>query len=262
MKKIAFILLFLLFCVPCYAIIIVGNWGDSGGSSAVVEPDVAAYWKFEESWEDETDDIAWTTYQDPTFDTSTPITGDASAEFDDSAYQYAYITYSTLPSGFPTSGTSYRTISVCLQFRYDNTGTADYFIAKYDTTSNLRSWAIRKGSDEKIYIYHGDGSTSYEEDNHATALSDDTDYAMCYTENGTTADYTLDVYNLDTSSAVGSQLTGTWANVMPIKSVHLTVGGRWGSNDKWTGEIDELKFYNDVLTGDQITAYFEGDFTE
>ena len=263
MKK-TIILLVLLCSYPCYAIISGFGGSGGGGGASVEEPTPVAYWKFENSLADEEAALTLTGYN-TSYDSVSPITGSYSLDANDISPIYYYILYTNLPAGFPGTGTEYRTISICAQFNFPaaQSGDVSILISKYNTDSK-RSLLIRKNASDQHEVMHGPagGGTPTSYGTHATALSDATDYAMCYTEDGTTADWTLDVYNLDTSAAVGSQASGTWGNVLNIENAHFFISGRDPSGyDQWYGNIDEVKIYEDVLTSDQIEAYFNGDFT-
>ena len=270
MKKII-ILLVLLCSYPCYAIISGFGGGGGGGGASVEEPTVAAYWSFDsEDWVDEEtrgggSPLTLTNYNsNATFETSSPITGAASASYD-GVSSYTYILYSDWhAANLPMSGTSYRDVSICAQFSFDSaiSGSVANLISKYNTDSK-RTLLIRKNSDDKMEVLHGPagGGTPTSYGTHATGLTHSTNYGVCYTEDGTTADWTLDVYNVDTSSAVGSQASGTWGNVLNIEDVNFFISGREPSGtDDWDGLIDEVKIYGTPLTSDQVEAYFAGDF--
>lgn len=265
MKKLWVVLLLLTVAYPCYAIIAGFGGSGGGGGAAVVEPTVEAYWKFESSLADEEAALTLTGYN-MAYDTGSPITGSGSASFDDTTPRYSYILYGDLPAGFPMTGTSYRTVSMCAYFNFNSAqaGDASNLISKYNTDLK-RTVLIRKNADDKMEVLHGPagGGTPASTGTHGTALSHSTNYAMCYTEDGVTADWTLDVYNLSTSAAVGSQAYGTWGNVLNVEDTHFFISGRDPSGtDPWYGLVDEVKIYGVVLDSDQIEAYFAGDFID
>jgi hypothetical protein len=239
--------------------------GVNSGSNWYDSEDLFCWWKFENNLTDEKGNCVGGSVLTQlgtglSYDSVSPISGSYSLDIERSGFHCAIITDSNLPSGFPmTSG--YTTFTILGKFRAETVSINQYVISKYciDPYSE-RSLGIQLDSSNKLKALHGTtGGGNYEDSvvvagTHPT-LSVDTNYAFSYTENGSTGDFEIRVYNLDSDTELGS-VNDTWDNVFNVEDANFHIGGREGSTDYFDGRLDDIALFDAVISSDLILDFF------
>ena len=132
----------------------------------------------------------------------------------------------------------------------DNSGTRNDIISKWDGTSNPFPYNIRyKNDDNRILAARYDGSNAPNVTSTST-FNDDLWHHVAFVKNGSTlslyVDGVLEATNTDNTS-------GTTVNASP-----LTIGARTTTNQRFTGETDEIRIWSDARTQEEILENMMG----
>jgi hypothetical protein len=245
-----------------------GTGNDFSGNT-----DVMAVYRFENNLEDSQASEDLTGSGSPTYDSSTEIEGSYSLSLNGSS-QYASRTDAALAAGFPLKSSGGATsFTVVGKARFDASLQDGYIWAKYNPTGDKRSVGMQLshggGDILRVYQNHTDGTSGNTQTfDHASALSAGVNYAWSYRYNNTAGTvnglgakaWEIRVFNLDTSTEVGSAATGTGnAAGIYLSDADLTIGARTGGVYH-LGELDEIAFVDAVLSSDDIDLIFSDQY--
>ena len=221
------------------------------GLEPEMDPNLAAYWKFDEGQGDTAYDSAgdndgtiygaeWTTGQ---VDGALSFDGD-----DDYVNLDAHIgDYENLSTG-----------TLCIWIKKENTGNVGIFFSSSDGGDNYSSMYFAKMPDEKIKIRISENNTSKLYWNSDSVLPFGWHH-FAYTTDSSGHSVYLDGVPLTGSYTVGSPSTSAFFSHIPnqdtirIGNLHKT------DNDyfHWDGLIDEVAIYNRALSADQIQQLYQ-----
>jgi len=218
-----------------------------------------ALWRFE-SGALVTDSIGGNTLTNhgASADSSYYMEGSYSSLFE--RYEYMNITDSNLSTGFPfKSGDTNKKISVCFWARvarvYDGA-----LLSKYDFSSGLRCFSIRYTSAGTFFIQLGYNSGgSYTNYTHGSTFPENTWQHITFSYDNSDRSYALRLRDAS-GNIVGTDLTGTAANDISITTAPLEVNSYNGGNNAQWGRIDELVFFDDIITAAEATQIAKGNY--
>jgi len=220
-----------------------------------------ALWRFE-SGALVTDSIGGNTLTNhgASADSSYYMEGSYSSLFE--RYEYMNITDSNLSTGFPfKSGDTNKKISVCFWARvarvYDGA-----LLSKFDFSSGLRCFSIRYTSAGTFFIQLGYNSGgSYTNYTHGSTFPKNTWQHITFSYDNSDRSYALRLRDAS-GNIVGTDLTGTAANDISITTAPLEVNSYNGGNNAQWGRIDELVFFDDIITAAEATQIAQGNYHE
>lgn len=197
-----------------------------------------------------------------TANTSDYQEGDAAADFDAASNQSFSITDASLDLGFPLkSGDTNKILSVCMWFKTTTVAVTQYLYAKYDTSGNDRTFAIRiQDTNGRIAVYIGyNGGASFEAKESSIALVANRWYHLGVTFDDSDGSYKIRIWD-DTALAIHSNDSGNFSNAISIGSAELCIATRTGGTTL-DGLIDELVVFDSVLSTDDIDAIRAGTYS-
>jgi len=195
--------------------------------------------------------------------------GSGSMAHDGEGLDLAYVIDASLSSNFPLKSTyaSAVQISTCGWFKLPNLPSSDYrtMWGKYDNNGNYRSLAlsfIQNGADWHLIVYKGYNSgANWEETEHTLAMVADRWYHVGVTYDDSTGGVLIRVY--DTNSESVTEVTDTHSQAISLTTANLYIASRqtyFGQNYTLDCILDELVFFNDILTADEIDAIRQGSY--
>jgi len=160
-----------------------------------------------------------------------------------------------LSSTFPgLSSTSNYEFTIATWFRITTNASADRVIAaKYDTDSSVRSFRVFiESTTERLAFQTGynSGASYNTQVGHGTVIAEDTDYYVCVSLAADGITYRLRLYDAN-GDHLGTEITGTFANVMSCDTADFQIGAQEGTN-MWRGMIDNFRVWDVALTADQM----------
>ena len=225
--------------------------------------DVVNYWRFENNLTDTMGNDNLSEGGASTYDSADPIAGSYSIDFEnDPENPLVYITDANLSAGHPLkSGSSATAYSIGAKFRMESVIATEnvFIVGKYDATNNKRTLSIVIDNvTSAVMVQHGHTSgTAAETLTHGTALSAGVEYGVVYTENITTREAVLQVYNLDTGAVVGTDATTTFTNALYIGDADVVVGNRDGAARAFDGRIDDVFIANTIWDDTDKEVFFQ-----
>jgi hypothetical protein len=228
-------------------------------------PNLVAFYEFENDLTDSEGSADFTQSNSPTYNSSTPLDGGYSINFEYDDSQSAYLTdadaYSAA-SNFPlcSSGTQ-KTFSVLMWVRFNGWGSvAMTVIGKYIWQANpYRSFLLQITSDaHQARVYSAIvGNTAPDPITHNSALSLDTKYMLAYTYDNSTLSYRLSIYTAG-GNKVGTDLVGYHPDEIYLSPAEWRFGARENGRF-YDGLLDKAMFFDAVLTEGEIAQYAQGD---
>lgn len=222
------------------------------------------YWLFENDLTDDSGNgLTLTALNGPlTYESGSPLEGSYSLDLEYTNTEAAYVSDASLGSGFPSaSASSIESFTVLAIIKPESVGggVTHYIASKYATTGDKRSWAIQINGTSEVSVLMGNtNGTAYDAYQHLSNLSAGTTYGIGFSYDGDSSNtLRIHVYNIGTSSTVGSDLVDTHADFC-IEDSDLYIGGRDGSTATLDGLIDKLEIFVGVLTPTEMDQHFEG----
>lgn len=209
-------------------------------------------------------------------DTTNKKEGTAAGGFVAANTDYLYITDANLASGFPTkSGDTTKTFSVCFWLRMTTlpSGSDGYFpINKWDemSTPNRLSWQLAIWGDgvdiHFLYCLGYNNGESVEVIKHETPLSAETWYHVTISYQNSDKAYALRLRD-ESGNVIGTDVTGTAtldANKLTVNSEPIMIGVGNNSNPSFwfNGQLDEIAFFNDIISDTEATRIATGTYPE
>lgn len=182
------------------------------------------------------------------------LEGNQSADFEQDDPDYLWIADGALSADFPLkNGDTNKLISICMRFKTESSTTNGYLFSKYDTNSK-RSLAIYyTAATNFIQIALGyNNGDSFQNKNHASSLSDGTEYFLCVIIDGINKTHFIHIYNMDTPGVVGSDIDATFDNVLHVEDGLFTLGavtvaGTPQVSTMYDGIQDDVCVFNRLL---------------
>jgi hypothetical protein len=180
--------------------------------------------------------------------------GDASADFESTLSQHFYRTDGDLDAGFPLKvGDATKDISVVGWFKLEKDG-LQYLWGKHAQVDGDRSIGGYVNVNNYVCMIQGHtGGNSQESICLETAIVKDRWYhfGMTYDESDTQA-CRISVHDFETSALIAADKTGNFANAISVGDASFYIGARGTTARYYSGEIDELAVFKDVLTEAEI----------
>ena len=186
--------------------------------------------------------------------------GAGCGDFSDASGDYMYRADAGLDSGFPgKNGESNANFSISFWMWMSispATASWDYIVTKWDSANNKRTYAVAihriAGTDYLELLIGYGGGISTDMYTHASALLIGQWYHVGVTWNDSTKAYVIRVWDDTAGATLGVDKTGTGSNQMNIEDALLVIGDRSDFNANFTGYLDEVVIFNDILTSDEI----------
>jgi hypothetical protein len=229
------------------------------------DPNCVALWKFDNNANDAKGGNHLTAVNTPTYDSSNKKEGTHSADCEKDSIQYFTIADGSLDAGFPgKSGTSEQSFSICLWVKPETvSGTSQGLVNKYVSASNERSFNAYLRTDSKVEFTIGyNGGASYTSLTFGTVLSAGKWYHIGVVYDASTNGMKIRIWDDNAGALLGSNASGTAGGDMSPDTADLEIG-RYGENDSYAydGKIDEIAFFKDVLTDNEIDQIRAGTYS-
>lgn len=169
---------------------------------------------------------------------------------------YYYIEDASLSSDFPLkSGTTNTSFSFTFWINQDSRGTSAYPIAKYAHTTNKRSLAVKiDQTTGTLSLLQGHTSgTGSEASLATTAITLGWWYHVGVTYDGSANGYKIRVWD-DYNNTQLANVTGSFANSISLTGAKWMVNGYNDVQSTFVGRIDNLEFFDSVLSDAEIDA--------
>ena len=245
------VLILLLLCAPAW-----------GANDFTLDANCVSLWKFDTaSWL--ADSISTNTLANFSMSNNNSLykEGDASADSPGTLAAYLQITDASLSAGFPwKKNVSSPIFSVCFWFRMDTVpaeGDSQALISKWHAAFGERQWLIQvsQGSGTvRVGVLQGyNNGASNEFIGHAAGMNATTWYHVGITYVDATKAMTIRIWD-DTGGAIlGTDISHTFTNnVNTVDAATMLVGNAENPFNPLIGNVDEMVFFNDVLTADEI----------
>jgi hypothetical protein len=193
--------------------------------------------------------------------------GSASGDFNGSS-KYETIADASL-TGFPlASGDSNKVISACFWMRTGSAFGSDEWrnvFNKWNGGSNKRTIAVslhnNSGTVRVEAAFGGNRGASAELVHHASNLSASTWYHVTVTYNDSGKSWAIRIRNTS-GATVGSDATGTLSSLdtIALNDAPLWIGAAQDGSEWWNGQIDELVFFNDIVSDTEATTIAKGEY--
>jgi len=162
----------------------------------------------------------------------------------------------SLSANFPgKNGTSNNVFSLCFWARPTAIATYNYVVTKWNSITSQRSFAVildDSGANPywSLYIGYNGGASSEAFKLTGCAVGVNKWYHVAMTYDGATKAWHIRVWDEDASTVYDG--SGTGAQTLNIEAVLFAVMGRGDSGGYFTGVMDEVVIFNDILTSDEI----------
>src|SRR4030042_3740043 len=162
-----------------------------------------------------------------------------------------------LDSGFPLKSTeSNLTFSICLWRRPLTISVYEALIYKSTTTPNM-SFIIYLTNTCQIEVWISNNGTSWNYCTHASAISTNVWYHVCFTRDNADGSYRIRIWDDTNQEILGVDKTGTVvAPIMKNTEFRLSIA----SSSALNGNLDEVVVFNDVLSVAEIDAIRAGTY--
>ncbi len=240
------------------------------------DPNCKALWKFEPSdlFADSVGSNTLIPFNEaltPSSDTSLFKEGIGSAKFEkkfSTNHDRTGIVDVNLDSGFPfKNGDSVKKISITMWIRLASDSDDDNFFftktsSNTDTIDDFRASA-NKSTGVEFRIITSGTPTSSATFSHGSALVIQRWYHMTITYDGITGAYRISVWDSSTEALLAADATGTaslFGSATSTNALSIGNGAAPVGTKSFTGNIDEMAIFNDILTSDESTAIRGGTY--
>lgn len=246
------------------------------GNDFTGDASVKSVWRYENNLTDSVGNNDLTGANSPAYDSTNPIEGSYSIDFEAGSSQRAYIADASLDAGFPLKSDATPTDFTLLQkFKLESLPADNarmMLIAKYDYPNDKRTCYVavenKSGTGTTLATFaigYNSGVDNIQVF-HDSALSAGVNYGIGFTYHIATDIYRLRMFNLDTGVAVGTDKTGdlsaTVAGGFDLNDSPLEIGSFGGGTLYFfDGLNDETVITDRSWTVEEIDAYFTGDFS-
>jgi hypothetical protein len=136
-----------------------------------------------------------------------------------------------------------------------------FILTKQDTSATKLSFVLYFSDYYlNIRIGYGTGGVSWEDHTFGTLMVTGRWYHFAATFDDSTKAYLLRIWDDTASALLGTDLTGTATNNIYVGDGTMYIGARNGANQTYDGLLDELVYFNDILSTAEIDAIRAGTY--
>lgn len=191
--------------------------------------------------------------------------GDGCCDFD-GILEGGSLSDSSVVAGFPLKGgDTIKIISVAFWFRstsFPSEGTSRILVMKYAYWAGRTFVIYLKKTGGNTYVAfgigYGAGGGSWELVQHLSALTVGRWYHVGVTFQDSDGTYRIRIWDDTAGAILGTDLTGNMTNKIYISSAEYYRVATNGSGEMFSGKMDEVVFFNDILTTDEIDKIRQG----
>lgn len=191
--------------------------------------------------------------------------GDASAYCQLTNTEHFYLTDAELDTGFPVKNGGTGTFSVCYWFKADSLPNNSGHVTKWDAANNERTFMTKTGSTTlQAYIGHTSG-TGFELLSGTLTVTTGRWYHVGFTYDAGDKTWKFRVWDDDGGGtpAIVLNASGTATNTISVTASNFGIGAYFGNDtpaNYFDGNLDEVVFFKDILSTDDIDAIRQGSY--
>jgi hypothetical protein len=226
------------------------------------DPNCKALWKFDNNANDSKGGNDLTAVNSPSYDSGDKKEGTHSIDLEASSVQYLYRADADLDAGFPgKSGTGEQSFSICVWVNLEQVSGTRGIVEKLDIGSGHRTFALYMvNATLRLYIGYNSGA-NYSYMDFDTGLSAGVWYHIAVVYDASDNGMKLRVWDDNAGALLDDNKEGMVSGDMSPTAAPLEIG-RHNISDgyPYDGKIDEVVFFNDVLTDDEIDQIRAGTY--
>lgn len=219
-----------------------------------------ALWKFDNNADDSKGGNDLTSINSPTYDSGDKKEGTHSIDLEHSSVQYCTIADADLDAGFPgKNGTSEQSFSVCVWVKIEQHWTQG-IVSKY--AENTYSYCLFSDASGNLYFNIGyNNGASFSGIIFDTSLDLGKWYHIGIVYDASTNGMKIRIWDDDAGDFLDSNKTGTADGDMSPDTAPFEIGRYFEADVRaFDGRIDEVPFFNDVLSDDEIDEIRAGTY--